>query len=163
MITINRFDVKTFLTKAVKDVFDTMLSMGVEPHDPDGGGGTDGYRIMASVGVVGEVTGVIAIQMGYGFAKEVTASMLGMEPDEIESTEEVSDVIGELANMIGGSLKSRLCDFNLSCQLSIPSITHGSNFKVTSMKGAQHERFCFHHALNIICVDIYMKAKGDGI
>ena len=138
---INTLDIKTFVTKTVIDVFDTMLSMEMEYFNSDETLNIEGDRIVGSVGFAGEVTGIISVQMAYGFARFLTASMLGMELDEVETAEEINDVMGELANMIGGGLKSRLCDSGLPCQLTIPSITQGSNFKVTSMKGAKKARF----------------------
>jgi len=68
----------------------------------------------------------------------------GMDEDEIEGDEEVHDVVGELSNMIGGDLKSRLCDAGLTCELSIPTITSGKEFQVQPKGWTRHERFVFH-------------------
>jgi len=50
--------------------------------------------------------------------------------DDIGSDEEVNDVIGEVCNMVGGDLKSRLCDAGFTSSLSIPSITYGESFRI---------------------------------
>ena len=43
---------------------------------------------------------------------------------------EVNDVIGELCNMIGGTLKSNLCDAGFSCQLSLPAVLRGADLQI---------------------------------
>ena len=75
--------------------------------------------------------GSINLHVNGDFAKLITAAMLDMEEDEIEGDEEVHDVVGELSNMIGGDLKSRLCDVGLTCELSIPTITSGRELELT--------------------------------
>ena len=103
------FDLPIFLRGATREVFDTMLSM--ELNEQDTLSLADGSRIVGSVSLAGSVSGTVNIHVSrHLFAAQITANMLGMEIDEIESDEEVHDVIGELSNMIGGDLKSRLCD-----------------------------------------------------
>jgi len=66
-------------------------------------------------------------------------------------------VIGELSNMIGGDLKSRLCDAGLPCQLSIPSITSGSDFKIESRGWVRSERFVCANQGQSAIVEIFIK------
>ncbi|MCD6184766.1 MAG: chemotaxis protein CheX, partial [Deltaproteobacteria bacterium] len=83
--------------------------------------------------------------------------MLGMEVEEIESDEEIYDVIGELSNMIGGDLKSRLCDADLECQLSIPSTTSGSNFRIESKGWIKQERIAFISGEKKALAEVFIK------
>jgi chemotaxis protein CheX len=91
------------------------------------------------------------------FGRLLTADLLGMDVDEIESDEEVNDVIGELSNMIGGDIKSRLCDCGLPCELSIPSITYGSDFKIDIRDWVRHEKLAFKHQEHTAFVEVYIK------
>ena len=122
MSEINSLDLKELVTNAVSDVFDTMLSMQVESVAAGQAGNQNGGQIVGTVSFAGKVLGNLNLHVDEAFGMEMTAAMLGMETDEIEGTEEVHDVIGEVCNMIGGDLKSRLCDSGLTCELSIPSI-----------------------------------------
>ena len=160
MPDINAVDLRGFISGAMTEVFDTMLSMDIEPTDGDVQANVDGERIVGSVGFAGKAVGSVNIQVNEAFARSITAAMLGMEEDEIEGDEEVHDVIGELSNMVGGDLKSRLCDGGLDCELSIPSITTGSDFK-TEIKGwERHECLIFRHQEQFALVDVYMKTNG---
>jgi len=157
MSGINDLDLKDFVTKTLTDVFDTMLSMNLEQID-DGSERIDGEnQIIGSVGFAGKVMGNVNIQIGGDFARLITAEMLGMKTDEIESEEEVYDVIGELCNMVGGDIKSRLCDSGFTCELSIPSVTGGNDLKIESMGWDRCECFGFKYRENTALVQVYIK------
>ena len=122
MNEINALDLKAFATNATCGVFDTMLSMAVEFFDEETHEIIDGGKIVGSVSFAGDVMGIVSIHVGNTFARVMTATMLGMDLEEVEDQEEVDDVIGEVSNMIGGDLKSRFCDSGLPCRLSIPPL-----------------------------------------
>jgi chemotaxis protein CheX len=157
MNQINSLDIKTFVANAIHEVFDTMLSLEVELNNADLQEPTEGRQIAGSVSFAGKVMGSLNIQLNDNFARIMTAAMLGMELDKIESDEEVRDVIGELCNIIGGDLKSRLCDAGFACQLSIPCITSGNHFRIESKDWARKERLEFRHQEHIALVEIYIK------
>jgi len=159
MSGINDLDLKDLVTRTLTNVFDTMLSMNIEQID-DGGKGIDGgMQIIGSVGFAGKVMGNINIQVDGDFARIITAQMLGMKTDEIESEEDVFDVIGELCNMVGGDIKSRLCDNGFTCKLSIPSVTGGNDLKVESKGWNRYECFSFKCMDTIALVQVYMKTE----
>jgi len=163
MNKINTLDLKSFVSNAISEVFDTMLTMEVELFDVDLQVAGDGNRIVGSVSFAGEVMGSISIYVSADFGRLMTAAMLDMELEEIECDEEVYDVIGELSNMIGGSLKSRLCDYGLPCELSIPSITTGSDFKIKSKNWSRYEGFAFRafrHQEHTGFVEVYIKSDN---
>ena len=152
------FDLPTFLRGATQDVFDTMLSM--ELAEQTSQSLTDGSRIVGSVSLAGSVSGTVNVHVSDAFAARITANMLGMEVDEIDSDEEIHDVIGELSNMIGGDLKSRLCDAGFACELSIPSITSGRDFTIESKGWAVKEVVCFQYQEHMALVEAYIKNGG---
>jgi len=158
MSSINSLDLKTLITNVVSVVFDTMLSMEVEstegkPLEPN-----NGNQIVGSVGFAGAVLGNLNLHVDKEFACLMTAAMLGMETDEIEGDEEVHDVIGELCNMICGDLKSRLCDAGLACELSIPTITTGKEFRIESRGWERNEQYGFRTQNHTALVAVYMKS-----
>ena len=59
-------------------------------------------------------------------AREVASVMFGVEPADV-SASELSDAIGELANMTGGNLKALLPELTM---LSLPSVTEGTDYSV---------------------------------
>ena len=156
MTELNELDFKGFVTTAANEVFDTMLSMELESV-PGEAPAITGSRIVGSVSFAGDVMGNVHIHVSQAFARLITAAMLGMELDEVEDDEEVHDVIGELSNMVSGDLKSRLCDEGLPCQLSIPSTTSGSDFRIESMGWSRFERYAFRCQDHLAVVEVSIK------
>ncbi|MBT8350224.1 MAG: chemotaxis protein CheX [Deltaproteobacteria bacterium] len=159
MSRLDELDLKAFVTKTLTGVFDKMLSMNLEPIGEGGTGIEGGNQVVGSVGFAGNVLGNVNIHVTAGFARFITAQMLGMETDEIESEEDVFDVIGELCNMVGGDIKSRLCDSGFTCELSIPCVTGGNDLKLESMGWDRCESFGFKCRENIALVQVYMKTE----
>ena len=160
MVDISAVDLRGFASGAMTEVFDTMLSMQIELMDDGVQVNIDGERIVGSVGFAGKAVGSVSIQVNEAFARSITAAMLGMDDDEIDGDEEVHDVVGELSNMIGGDLKSRLCDEGLDCDLTIPTITRGSDFRTKTKGWERHERLVFRHQGQFALVDVYVKTNG---
>jgi CheY-specific phosphatase CheX len=152
------FDLPTFLRGATQEVFDTMLSMELTEQEHQEFTGAS--RIVGSVSLAGSVSGTVNIHVSDTFASQITANMLGMELDEIDSDEEVHDVIGELSNMIGGDLKSHLCDAGFTCELSIPSITSGKDFSIESKGWAVNEIVYFQYQEHIALIEAFIKNGG---
>jgi chemotaxis protein CheX len=162
MSGIQEVDLKGFITSAVKSVFQTMLSMSLELEEPANiQDVTVGKHIVGTVGFAGAVMGNVSIFVSRQFAREITAAMLGMTVDDIGSDEEVHDVIGEVCNMVGGDLKSRLCDAGFSCSLSIPSVTFGENFKTESKGWDRHERYGVRNSHHSALMEVYVKAANQ--
>lgn len=151
-------DLQNIINEAMVNVFDTMLSMNIEMDDENAKENQGIPHIVGTVGFAGKVMGNINVNLKDDFARLITAEMLGMEIDEIESDEDVYDVVGELCNMIGGDLKSRLCDLGLTCELSIPSVTGGSDFKTETKGWDRSECLCFKCREYTALVQLYIKA-----
>ncbi len=154
---LTSFNLGAFLRSATQEVFETMLSMELGEIDAIKQLPEDTRQVVGSVSMAGTVSGTVNIYVGDMFAKVITADMLGMELDEVDSDEEIHDVIGELSNMIGGDLKSRLCDAGFDCSLSIPSITSGKDFVIESKGWAVNEQVFFEYQEHIALIEAFLK------
>ena len=156
MSDLTSVNLKVFIVDTINEVFDTMLSMQVSVTDAGPRPGMEGSRIVGLVSLVGDVVGSVAVCVDTDFARIITAAMLGMDPNDLEE-EEIHDVIGELSNMIGGDLKSKLCDSGFPCKLSIPSITSGSDFKIEPMEWLQHKCLAVKNGSHTAFVETFIK------
>lgn len=161
MEKITAFDMKTSVAESVINLFDTMFSMKVELYVTDSETGLDGFRMTGSLSLAGDVMGTMAIQVSDVFARLMTAAMMGIELEEIESEEEVKDVIREACNIVGGSLKSALSDLGLSSEISIPSITTGNDFVIETLNMERYEFFTFHYQDHKFFVEVCIKAAAN--
>lgn len=157
---INAVDIPTTVINAVIDVFYTMLSMETENIAEVPPGFREDKRTVGTVSFAGDVQGLFNIQVNDDFARKMTAAMLQMEEDEIESDEEVFDVLRELSNIIGGNLKSAFVDAGLSCVLSTPAITNGLDFRVEALNIIKTQRFLFSCGGSTIIVDAGIKRES---
>jgi len=154
---LNSLSYRDRIEAAVIEVFDTMVSMDVESTDPVSAASLDGLRNTASVCFGGDATGIVNIQVGDEFSRIMAASMLGMVPEEIEGQEEIVDLLGELSNIIGGSLKSALTDAGLACALATPSFTTGTDFEIELLNLERYERLAFKHGDHSVFVEMGIK------
>jgi chemotaxis protein CheX len=124
--------IASYVIGATKDVFSTMVMMDV----------TDDFplkepvsrfkcSITGMVGFAGTYSGVISIHCPVDLALKVTSNMLGIDCDEVN--DDLNDAIGEIANMLGGSVKQVLSKGGLDVKLSIPTVISGEDYTVNSL------------------------------
>ncbi len=153
-------NIEDFITNAKNEVFDIMLSMPIEQCDTcnlEYLEYKESHKIVGAVSFAGEVTGNVSVGVSRLFGQLITANMLGVEIEEADDEEQINDMVGELSNMIGGSLKSKFCDSGFPCDLSIPSVTSGCDFVIESMGWEMHERYAFRHQQHFTLVEVCMK------
>ena len=112
------------LAETISSIFETMLGMQVVPVDRPARPETD--RVAASVHFTGSWSGVVILEVSPEHACFLAGRFLSMDPPE-QVDNDVRDVIGELANMIGGNLKSAIAP---DATLSIPEVVDGGGFRV---------------------------------
>ena len=158
---INAPDINTRVSEAVIDVFDTMLSLKLEPADAVTAESLEGIRDAGFVSFAGDVTGMVSIHAADSFSREMAAEMLGMKVEEIEGDEEIRDMFAEMGSIVGGNLKSAFADAGLMCALSAPSFTSGTDFKIEALNMENYERFAFRCGENIIFVEMGVKVSDQ--
>lgn len=122
----------TYVINATKDVFGTMVMMELEDSYPLSEPVTRFHcSVTGMVGLAGTYTGILSIHCPQSLAMRITSNMLGMDVDEIG--EDVNDALGEIANMLGGSVKQVLSKGGLDINLSIPTVISGEEYTVNAM------------------------------
>lgn len=82
-------------------------------------------NVVGTVAFAGNASGLVAFYSTFDTAREITVSMIG-SADAPNS--QVIDAIGEITNMIAGSLRTRLSRDGGVWAMSIPTVTTGSDF-----------------------------------
>jgi len=157
MGSIHTFDVQDQIVDSVREVFEMMLSMDLEFHPQVAQNYMFGDRVMGTINLVGEVMGIVTLQVRDKISRTMTGRMLDVDPDDIRSMDDVKDVVGELLNMIGGNLKSSLCDAGLSCNLSTPALTTGKDYNFETKAMSRNEYFTFYWQKEAILVHVGLK------
>jgi chemotaxis protein CheX len=106
------------LAEMVDQVWSSYLDPeGINPLLPVDGPG-QASEVHSSVSITGSWHGHIVYASSTAAARHAAAAFMAMEPDEV-SQEDVSDVLGELANIVGGNVKAMLPP---GCFLSLPQV-----------------------------------------
>ena len=112
---------------ATVDIFTTMVMMDIKAGEPIVGE----MRSLKSsttgmIGLAGLYKGVLAIHIPNEIAMAITSSFLGMKVADVN--EDVLDAVGELTNMLGGSVKGMLSENGRDIELSLPSTISGDTY-----------------------------------
>jgi chemotaxis protein CheX len=136
------------LAQIVRSVFGTMLGLEVLECPPPWA--VNGARLTAAVHLSGDWNGVVFLECGREQAYHFTWRFLSADPAKIVE-EDVRDVLGELANMLAGNLKSALTP---GVVLSMPSVVEGSDYSWQMCGRKTTERAAFFSAGGIFSLTL---------
>lgn len=123
------------IIESTQEIFSSMIMLDVAAGAPfEREDKPLSNSISGIIGLAGAKKGLLAIHLPDAAALAVTTAFLGMEVTEID--EDVRDAVGELANMLGGSLKAVLDPNGSEVQLSMPSAVHGEEYSVDCLANA---------------------------
>ena len=125
------------VAQIVESVFENMLSLEVAESGTPWFPSTD--RMTAAVHMAGDWSGAVLLECDRGQACRFAGRFLSMEPsDTVDDV--VRDVLGELANMIGGNMK---CVLTRGIRLSMPSVVDGGDYSLRVCGAEVRERLTF--------------------
>ena len=120
------------IIEATKEIFSTMVMMEISLEEVMESHGPLTDTITAMIGLAGIRRGVLAIHFPYVVAMAITSSFLMMDVNEMN--DDVHDAMGEIANMLGGNVKTILSEKGRDIDLSMPSTISGSEYSFQSDK-----------------------------
>jgi len=152
-------DLERILQEATISVFTTMLSFQIEPGKLDGTMFNGDPHIAGAVGFTGGYNGIIYLYSSAVYARHMTCCLLGMRDEEIEGDEMVNDAMGELTNMIAGSVKSKLDNHGDHCVMTIPSVVRGADFRIEPMTGVRRRTLFFRCNGGVVLTEALIKSS----
>ena len=108
------------------------------------------YDVSGILGFSGELRGTIVVSCDQDMALATAEAFLGSRPSTIN--EDVIDMVGELANMIGGSSKDRLGVAGV--ELGLPAVISGKGHSVSFQPSAHVEILQFAGATGPFTVEV---------
>ena len=134
------------IVKATNEVFKTMMGMKAVPGDVEVEKVKDRRaEVIGSIGVAGFLSGSISIFMSKGMARTAACKLLMLDDPSELSDEDLVDAIGELTNMIGGSIKTELFQKTPLFDISVPSVYVGDDLQRRTVA----DDLCFHVPFSI--------------
>jgi chemotaxis protein CheX len=144
------------IIESAKEIFSSMVMMEISVN---GDSMIKSEPLIESIsgviGLAGTHKGVLAIHIPNKVAMAITSSFLGMDVDEIN--EDVEDAVGELANMLGGNVKSILSENGRDINLSLPSTITGKQYDFQPTKEAERIIIPFRCDAGEFTVDLQLE------
>jgi chemotaxis protein CheX len=125
------------LTEIVVSVFTTMMGLEVSESTTEWFPNED--RLISAVHLTGDWNGAVQFECNRRQACHFAGLFLSMDPP-FAVNDVVRDVLGELANMIGGNLK---CVLRQGIQLSMPSVVDGGEYSIRICGAEVRKRIAF--------------------
>ena len=133
MESVAQQEIEQAISKASREVFETMLNLPlevepsvlrktIEPETFDG--------VVALVGVAGSWTGTGHISCSPRFAQKLAGALLMTEYTSVN--EDVLDAVAEVANMIVGNVKTIFEEKLGPLGLTVPTVIFGRNYQTRS-------------------------------
>jgi chemotaxis protein CheX len=143
------------LNQIVETVFSTMMDLEVVPGDSPHVAAPE--RMTSFVQMTGEdCNATVLVECSQRQACEFAGRILATDPPgDVDS--DVCDMLGELANMIGGNLKSGLA---AGVRLSMPTVMAGSDYDLKVCGSRVSERASFESALGTFWVTVLTKENA---
>ncbi len=125
---IELLSLNEMLLDSAKEIFETMVFMDLaEATEPDQS--IEDWALLGTITFKGPLKGCLAFCCSVPCAQAIAINMLGIDTTEEIVEEDTCDAIGEIANMIMGSLKKRLADITGNLEVSIPSVVSGRELR----------------------------------
>ena len=142
--------INPFVISAV-DVFATMLDTELRRGKIRLRGPNEVHEgLFGVIGLSGKAAGTVAIGFGNAVAVNACERFLGERFDDVN--EDVVDCVGELVNMIAGSAKAKLEEFELA--ISLPTIVRGEKQRIDFPPGVPPICVPFHSVIGELLLQI---------
>ena len=136
------------LEEIVQSVFITMMGLEVSPSATSTS--PAGKRLTSFVQLTGEWNGAVMLECSEQQACQFAGRILAMDaPDVVD--DDVRDMLGELANMIGGNMKSGMAT---GIRLSMPTVMDGSDYDLRVCGAKVKNKLAFDCADGKFCVTV---------
>lgn len=125
------------IRKSTHSVFSTMLGTELAPLEAlDDPKPFMASEVIGFIGMAGDFAGYVSIHLSKNQATDFTARLIGVDVDEVTSEDEIRDAVGEITNMIGGSVKTSLSSLGI-VEIALPTVlmTPKADLRVQGARG----------------------------
>ena len=145
------------LVSATEEVFDTMLAIPLQSQPAVTGPLDVPANVVATVAFAGHRKGLVVVYTSLAAARHITSTMLGIPLQEVNG--EVPDAMGEIANMVAGQFRNRLAAVEPPSDISVPTVTIGTDFSTLYSSAVQRSRCPFDMEGEPISVELILTGE----
>ncbi|MDX1945377.1 MAG: chemotaxis protein CheX [Pirellulaceae bacterium] len=116
------------------------------------------HEVSGLIGLTGQAQGMVVVSLGRQTAIRVAEIMLETPQETINA--DVADAVGEIANMIAGSAKSRLAEYELS--VGLPTVICGKNHVIAFPSKSTPVLIPFESNIGPFCLEVSLVEQAAG-
>jgi chemotaxis protein CheX len=120
--------------RSTVEVFETMVARPLVPGIPAVAAARPPASVVATVGFAGSASGLVSFCGSRAAGLEITAALLGLSVDAVAG--DLPDAIGEVANMVAGSFRTKMSHSADRWAITMPVVTIGEDFLQKYSTGA---------------------------
>jgi len=141
------------LDQSVEEVFALMLGAPVTVSETAIAPTNIPITLTAVIGLAGAISGAYSVLVNESAAKQIAATMLGIEVDTLDDT--VYDALGEITNILAGAWKSKIDSLHAACLLSVPTVVTGTNYDIHKKTSSFRLSRSYHFNDSSFTITIY--------
>ncbi|MGM0461035.1 MAG: chemotaxis protein CheX [Fibrobacterota bacterium] len=142
--------------KATKETFKTMVGVDAEMEKPIvKQNAKHHYDVSGVIGLSGEAQGTISISFEKKTSLKIVSKLLGTEIKIVGA--DLTDGIGEIANIIAGYAKQYLTEFKVD--ISLPNVVIGRSHELAAPSGVSTIVVPFNCDLGTFAVEVALKTR----
>ncbi len=147
------------LTQALMETFETMVALPVEIGNSSAMTSAEHGYLTGSVKFTGQATGQVTLTFSPHLSLLITTKLLGGNLEDHDA-EAIHDAIGELVNIITGSLQSKLCDAGLPSEVGLPEVSYQASLPKEPVPGGSMDQFFFCQGAHTLAVTLSIDPSG---
>jgi chemotaxis protein CheX len=137
---IDQMCMNSVLLASAGEVFETMIFMDLDQCF-DAEQQIQDSALLSTITFKGDLDGCLTICCSLDCARSIGINMLGMDPEEKIGQDEIYDALGEVVNMVMGSVKTRIQQNTGNINVSIPMVISGREIVTNLGEGSAIKTF----------------------
>lgn len=154
MDDLSNLDVRTAIIESTLKTFDAMMSLDVEYSEVESPDSSAGDVIQSAVQISGDTNGILKLQVPADLARIMLVNRGGVNVEDLEGDEGISELLSDILNSIGNDLKTLLSEAGLACNISTPGAADESGNPVDPGHLENYEQLIFRHQQHSFQVDV---------
>lgn len=142
------------LAAVTKNVFETMLGTGIEVLT--GWRQPGKFETTAFIALTGGWNGTLTVECSREQARCFASAMLGMSAEELEPAD-ITDAVGEIANIVAGNLKVLFP----GARLGLPSVIQGTDYALRVCNAKPFSRAAFSSPWGPFQISLFEEERGN--
>lgn len=153
MNDLSNLDIRTAIIESILKTFDAIMSLDVEYSEVESLDRPAGDVIQSAVQLSGDMNGILRIQVPTDLARIMLANKGGVNVEELEGDEGISELLSNILNAIGNDFKALLAEAGLACNISTPDAADEPGNQVDPGHLENYEQLIFRHQEHNFQVD----------